>query len=401
MKRTCAVCGSAVCECNKAYAPRRDRAHLGRHSTQHTATRAAMLPPLHALALQMAQVAAGGRDGVLAKSARQGEEATRPPVDMLEVMQGDPLELLILALASNENATANDVANFCNTAKITRGPCDGLMDRILEGICMQRGWYTDDVKWATEGLTWKEYFTMMRNMTKERRLALTTMHNANVVSEQQFVHSTSLVVQALPVGLKTIERQAFARCRSLTTMTLPQGLKTIGDEAFDYCQSLTTMTLPQGLETIGDGAFAQCQSLTTMTLPMTVTSLGRRVFSMCRALTSVVLPDGLRNIQASTCNECRALTNVTLPKGLLSIGQFAFQGCSALTSVVFPESLQSIGLGAFWYCQALTAVQFPQDLQTIGDFAFSGCASLLSVTVPQGCALEFETFDEHTTVHSA
>ena len=60
MKRTCAVCGSAVCECNKAYAPRRDRAHLGRHSTQHTATRAAMLPPLHALALQMAQVATGG-----------------------------------------------------------------------------------------------------------------------------------------------------------------------------------------------------------------------------------------------------------------------------------------------------------------------------------------------------
>tara|TARA_B110000858_G_scaffold90765_1_gene104880 strand:+ start:4022 stop:5335 length:1314 start_codon:yes stop_codon:yes gene_type:complete len=161
------------------------------------------------------------------------------------------------------------------------------------------------------------------------------------------------------------------------------------------------------LEIIGQYTF-QLQNISIIDFSgcSNLKEIGYGAFYGCFALTNIDFTNctDLSSIGSSAFEECNTLTNLdfTTCISLNKIVYAAFAFCRGLTNVNFTNctDLTSIGGDAFYKCSALKSVDFTNctDLSSIGGGAFQECSDLLNLDF-SGChSLNFDSFDNITTV---
>ena len=219
----------------------------------------------------------------------------------------------------------------------------------------------------------------------------------NIIGEDAFNGSESLVSVIIPSSVTEIQNGAFEWCESLASVECQAGLITIGDYAFSYCRSLLEISLPDSVTTIGEKAFGGCDKLCSVEIPASVTHIGESAFGGCDALVNIFVAEQNKNYKDIDGNiytkdekviiqyaSGKANREFIIPESVTRIADGAFKGCVNLVTVDIPGGVTSIGYAAFYSCKSLMSIEIPDGITVIEGETFGECDSLTSVTLPKG-----------------
>lgn len=215
----------------------------------------------------------------------------------------------------------------------------------------------------------------------------------NVIGENMFSDSKSLISIVIPNNITSINSFAFSGCTNLPSLTLPENCNSISEYAFNRCKELKDIYVHDGNKSFksNDGILFSydgnvlykvpfAKDVRSYTIPSEVSKIFERAFEDTN-IASLLLPDNLEEIGGYAFSGCNNISDVIIPNNVSKLGTGAFSGCKNLSSIVLSSSIKKIESFTFSYCVNLRSLHISKAIESINQHALNNCSSLQSVTV--------------------
>lgn len=218
----------------------------------------------------------------------------------------------------------------------------------------------------------------------------------NVIGENMFSNSKSLISIILPSDVTAINSFAFSYCTNLPSITLPENCNSVSEYAFSGCKELKEILVQDGslyyksrdgilFSKHGDVLYKVpfAKDVRSFSIPSDVKKIGDRAFEETN-IASLVLSDNLEEIGKYAFASCNNISDVIIPDNVVELGEGAFQSCKNLRSIVLSSSIKKIESFTLGYCVNLRSVTLSKSIESISQYALNNCSSLQSITVDEG-----------------
>lgn len=217
----------------------------------------------------------------------------------------------------------------------------------------------------------------------------------NVIGDNMFSHSESLISVILPSNVTTINSFAFTYCTNLPSITLPEKCNSISEYALSGCKELKEILVEEGNQYFkskdgilfsygGDILYKVpfAKDVRGYSIPSDVKKLGGRAFEETNIAT-LALPANLEEIGKYAFASCNNISDVIIPDNVSKLGEGAFQSCKNLSSIILSSSIKKIESFTFSYCVNLRSLSLSKAVESINQHALNNCSSLQSITVDE------------------
>lgn len=217
----------------------------------------------------------------------------------------------------------------------------------------------------------------------------------NVIGDNMFAHSNSLISIELPNNVTTINSFAFTYCTNLPSLTLPGNCNSISEFALSGCKELKDIYVNEknqhfksrdGILFSYDGDILYkvpfAKDVKSYIIPSEVKKIGGRAFEETN-IASLMLPDNLEEISRYAFASCNNISEVIIPDNVSKLGEGAFQSCKNLSSITLSSSIKRIESFTLSYCVNLRSLHLSKAIESISQHALNNCSSLQTVTVDE------------------
>lgn len=217
----------------------------------------------------------------------------------------------------------------------------------------------------------------------------------NVIGENMFSYSKSLISVVLPSNVTVINSFAFTYCTNLPSITLPENCNSISEYALSGCKELKEILVQEGnqyfkskdgilFSNSGDILYKVpfAKDVRRYSIPSDVKKIGGRAFEETD-IASLILPDNLEEIGSYAFASCSNISDVVIPDNVSKLGEGAFQSCKNLSSIMLSSSIKKIESATLSYCVNLRSLSLSKAVESISQHALNNCSSLQSITVDE------------------
>lgn len=217
----------------------------------------------------------------------------------------------------------------------------------------------------------------------------------NVIGENMFSYSKSLISVILPSNITAINSFAFSYCTNLPSIILPENCNSLSEYAFSGCKELKEILVQEGNQYYAtrDGILFSnggdvlykvplAKDVRNYSIPSDVKNIGGRAFEGTN-IASLILPDNLEEIGRYAFASCNSIYDVVIPDNVLKLGEGAFQNCKNLSSIVLSSSIKKIESFTLSYCVNLRSLILSKAIESISQHALNNCSSLQCISVDE------------------
>lgn len=215
----------------------------------------------------------------------------------------------------------------------------------------------------------------------------------NVIGNNMFANSKSLISIALPQTVTSINSFAFSYCDRLSSLTIPEMCNFMSEYALSGCKELKNIYVEEGNQTFKscDGILFSlsedviykvpfAKDVYQYEIPASVKKIEGRAFEGTN-ITSLKLPEKLEQIGRYAFTKCGNILDVVIPNSVSILGDGAFENCKNLKTIVLSSAITKLESFTFNYCVNLRSLFVTKALQSISQHALNNCYSLQQIDV--------------------